>query len=50
MCGAEIWFVKTKKGKYIPVDDDPEGETEFDRERMRCHFDSCPDAEKFRKS
>jgi len=48
-CGAEIWFVKTKNGKFLPVDTDPGQDKEYDREKMKCHFDSCPDAEKFRK-
>lgn len=48
-CGAEIWFVKTKKDKWLPVDADPGEVKEYVRETMKCHFDTCPDADKFRK-
>lgn len=51
-CGAEIIWLKTDRGKNIPVDAetvaDP-GATIFDPEQMTTHFETCPDADKFRK-
>ena len=37
-CGADIYWVKTKKGKNMPVD--PSGEP---------HWATCPDAKRFSK-
>lgn len=37
-CGNEIWWVKTKKGKFMPVD--PDGTP---------HWATCPKASKFKK-
>jgi len=41
----------TVKGKKIPVDydDEIEREEEFDPDRMVSHFDTCPNAEDFRR-
>ncbi len=51
-CGQEIIWLKTKNGKNIPVDpetvSDPEAEI-FDKDTMTTHFDTCPEAGKFRK-
>lgn len=57
-CGASIMWVKTQKGKNMPIDYDKDLEHEFvgakgtspmfDRDRMTSHFDTCPDAEKHR--
>jgi hypothetical protein len=49
-CGAAIIWVKTQKGKNMPVDHKPEIEnaTEFDRATMVCHFETCPNAEQHR--
>lgn len=51
-CGADIVWMKTKKGKNIPVDydhtNDPET-TVFDPDTMTTHFETCPDADKFRR-
>ena len=43
-CGEEIFFAKTKKGKFIPVDSEPEGEI------YTSHFASCAFADQFRKT
>ena len=50
-CGKEILWVKTKKGKNMPVDFDSELEDveEFDRDRMQAHWDTCPQADQHRK-
>ena len=37
-CGAEIWWVKTKRGKPAPYDVDG-----------LSHFATCPEAGRFRK-
>lgn len=49
-CGARILWMKTAKGKNMPVDFDVdiEQEKEFDRDRMTSHFDTCPSAEQHR--
>jgi hypothetical protein len=51
-CKKDIIWLKTFKGKNIPVDaetvKDPEAKL-FDRATMVCHFETCVDAEKFRK-
>jgi len=51
-CGAEITWMKTSGGKNIPVDAETvedEGATIFDPDTMTTHFETCPDADKFRK-
>ena len=42
-CGANVVWMKTKKGKKILVDASTCGEhdTEYDRESMKCHFETC---------
>ena len=51
-CGAGIKWMKTRNGKWIPVDietvGDPEAEV-FDHETMTAHFTTCPEADKHRK-
>jgi len=37
-CGADIYWIKTTRGKNLPLD--PDG---------RAHFSSCPNAEDFRR-
>lgn len=51
-CGAEIFWMKTKSGKNMPVDFDDEltREKEFDADRMQSHFATCSEADKHRKS
>jgi len=50
-CHAEIVWLKSKKGKNIPVDAETyHGEEGFDFEKHRAHFATCPNAEDFRKS
>ncbi len=53
-CGATIVWMKTDKGKNIPVDwfEVPWGRrrpTTFDHETMVSHFATCPNADKHRK-
>lgn len=51
-CQAEIIFLKTGKGKSIPVDAESvtEGDELFEpRAGHVSHFATCPDADKFRK-
>lgn len=50
-CDAEIMWVKTKTGKNMPINYDPElvNEKEFDADRMESHFSTCPDANQFKK-
>jgi hypothetical protein len=38
-CGKDIFFVKTKKGKFLPVN----------RETLEAHFTDCPEAKEWRK-
>ena len=38
VCGQQIWFIKTKAGKMMPVTRDGES-----------HFSNCPNADRFRK-
>lgn len=56
-CGAEIVWMKTKKGKNIPVDLPAEEDAMrmevlsadlYDRDLHTTHFDTCPNAEKHR--
>ena len=52
-CHEPIVWLKTFKGKNIPVDDNSsvrEGDETFDRSRHSCHFDTCPNADQFRKT
>ncbi len=55
-CGAEIVWLKTSGGKNIPVDADSVEEDAlgmpevFDPDTMTTHFETCPDADKFRKT
>lgn len=53
-CGEAIVFLQTRNGRRIPVNAetvlDP-GETDFDESRGHVsHFDTCPDAARFRRS
>lgn len=51
-CGADIVWLKTQKGKNIPVDaeDVVDKEVEiFDPDTMTTHFQTCPDANSWRK-
>lgn len=56
-CGAEIVWMKTKKGKNIPVDlpDEEDAMRQevlsadlYNRDLHTTHFDTCPNAEKHR--
>ena len=52
-CGAEIIFLKTEKGKLIPVDAETvtEGDELFDSKGGHVsHFSTCDDPERFRRS
>jgi hypothetical protein len=45
-CGADIKWLRTSKGKRMPVDletTEP-GDEAFDYKRHRSHFASCPNA------
>lgn len=50
-CGADIVWLVTKNKKMIPVDADTvvEGEEIFDSDTMTTHFETCPDADNWRK-
>lgn len=50
-CGALVLWMKTEKGKNMPVDYDADiaSETEFDHTRMESHFSTCPNADSHRK-
>ena len=57
-CDADIVFMKTKRGKYIPVNVVPTdskkrgpnaGETKFSYDEHESHFATCPDAPVFRR-
>ena len=64
-CGAEIFFVTNRNGKYMPLNADIEisdgtktlwvdeqiefGKLEAGRKGYSSHFSTCPDALKFRK-
>ena len=50
-CKRQIIWMKTSKGKNIPVDIDEysEGETHFNAKTMTSHFATCPQSDKWRK-
>lgn len=54
-CGAEIYWIKTKAGKDMPVDADSVDPTTqgkptiFDPTVMTSHFVTCPNADQHRK-
>jgi len=51
-CGAEIVWLKTDRGKNIPVDAEDvvdEQQEVFDPDTQTTHFATCPDAKKWRK-
>ena len=57
-CGADIVFVKTKNGKQMPVNVMPTekpfrgpnaGELMFVYGEHQSHFQTCPEAPRFRK-
>ncbi len=51
-CGADIVWMKTMKGKNIPVDAETVGDMEaeiFDPDTMETHFSTCPDSNSWRK-
>lgn len=50
-CGNQIVWLKTAKGKNMPVDADTVevGDQQFDHSRHISHFSSCPNAEQHRK-
>lgn len=50
-CDAEIVWLKTKTGKNIPVDIetcDLDTDELFNRETMKCHFETCVNADQHR--
>lgn len=56
-CGAEIRWMKTRNDKNIPVDvpafEDPNRDfildaTLYDKQTMKTHFETCPQADKHR--
>lgn len=56
-CGAEIRWMKTRNDKNIPVDvpphEDPERDvilqaTLYDKQNMKTHFETCPNATSYR--
>lgn len=51
-CNAQIIWLKTARGKNMPVDADTvaPGEIEYDRQRHTSHFDTCKRADKFRSN
>lgn len=51
-CKARIVFLRTEGGSNIPVDAETvqEGDEKLDRSRHVVHFQTCPDANKFRKA
>jgi hypothetical protein len=42
-CGAEIVWMQTRSGKNIAVDIETcnQDDTLYDKETMKCHFDTC---------
>lgn len=50
-CGKEIVFLRTEKGKYIPINADSSASEDiyFNKDRHISHFADCPAADKFRK-
>ena len=50
-CGKEISFLRTDRGKAIPVDKDTVDAADeyFDPDRHVTHFRTCPNAKDFRK-
>ena len=60
-CQAEMIWVKTPKGKNIPLDEEPTGDGDFDivdgvaifagrgKGQHHCHFETCPDSDEHRK-
>lgn len=59
-CGQEIVWMITKKNKNIPVDIEsvdtdhlfaigPDEKLSFEFGTHSCHFNTCPDAEKFKR-
>ncbi len=50
-CGDDIVWLKTMKGKNIPVDADTvvSNEEIFDKDTHTCHFETCPNAAQFRR-
>jgi len=50
-CGKEIIFLKTTKGKLIPINKETVGMDDqfYDNERHVSHFSDCPEAKKFRR-
>lgn len=59
-CNKEIYFLKTKNGKFIPVNAESLNDSElhelrnktqrlFDPKRHITHFSDCPMSAKFRK-
>jgi len=59
-CGAEIFFLKTSRGKIIPVNSETISEQDkllirknqtvyFDYKIHTAHFATCPDSERFRR-
>ena len=54
-CDAEIVWLKTQRGKNMPVDAtedsrvDAEAGRVFDPDEHTSHFEICPDADKHRK-
>ena len=50
-CGEEIVWMKTDRGKNMPVNIESIADREaeiFDPDQMESHFATCPNAKKFR--
>lgn len=50
-CGAAIVFLRTRKGKLMPVDAETvdHDEYQFQHGKHRAHFATCPEADRHRK-
>ena len=50
-CGAEIVFLKTRRGKWIPVDplSVEDDDTEFDFDKHTAHHSTCPNQKEFKR-
>ena len=50
-CGADIVFLRTKKGSQMPVDAGTveHDDYQFDYKKHTSHFSTCPNADKHRK-
>lgn len=54
-CDAKIVWLKTARGRSMPVDWDEDAQSDaeagraFDSKEHTSHFETCPDADKHRK-